>query len=88
MDNELVAFPAKKRGKKLLLGDDHKVQVYLKKSREGGGAVSARIIMAAARGIHSPNLWSTEEETTLQYIEHIITLRRCERMWATTKQHS
>ena len=30
---------------------DHKVQVYLKKVREGGGAVSARIAMAAARGI-------------------------------------
>ena len=50
---ELMAFPAKKRGRKLLLGDDldHKVQVYLKKVRERGGAVSARIVMAAARGI-------------------------------------
>ena len=50
---ELTAFPAKKHGRKLLLGDDldHKVQVYLKKVREEGGAVSARIAMAAARGI-------------------------------------
>ena len=34
---EVTAFPAKKRGRKLLLGDDldHKVQVYLKKVREG-----------------------------------------------------
>ena len=50
---ELTAFPAKKRGRKLLLGNDldHKVQVYFKKVREEGGAVSARIVMAAARGI-------------------------------------
>ena len=36
---ELTAFPAKKHGRKLLLGDDlhHKVQVYLKKLREEGG---------------------------------------------------
>lgn len=27
------------------------MQIYLKKVREGGGAVSARIVMAAARGI-------------------------------------
>ena len=49
----VTAFPAKKRGRKLLLGDDldHKVQVYLKKVSEGGGAVSARIVMVAARGI-------------------------------------
>ena len=30
---------------------DQKVQLYLKKVREGGGVVSARIAMAAARGI-------------------------------------
>ena len=37
----------------MLLGDDLdiKVQMYLKKVREGGGVVSARIAMAAARGI-------------------------------------
>ena len=37
----------------MLLGDDldKKVQMYLKKVREGGGVVSARIAMAAARGI-------------------------------------
>lgn len=28
-----------------------KVQLYLKKIKDGGGAVSARIVMAAARGI-------------------------------------
>lgn len=50
---EVTALPAKKRGRKLFLGEDldRKVQVYLRKVREGGGAVSSRIVMAAARGI-------------------------------------
>ncbi len=49
---EIAALPVKKRGRKVLLGEDLdcKVQIYLKKVREGGGAVSARITMAAARG--------------------------------------
>ena len=43
----------KKRGRSLLLGDDldEKVRLYLKNVRKGGGVVSARIAMAAARGI-------------------------------------
>ena len=50
-DGEEIA--TKKRGRKLLLGEDldKKVQIYLRKVREGGGAVSARIALAAARGI-------------------------------------
>ena len=50
---EITDLPAKKRGRKLLIGDnlDEKVQLYLRKVREGGGAVSARIAIAAARGI-------------------------------------
>ena len=50
---ELADLPAKKRGRKLLIGEnlDLKVQLYLRKVREGGGAVSARIAVAAARGI-------------------------------------
>ena len=50
---EIAALPTKKRGRKLLLGEDldMKVQIYLRKVREGGGAVSARIALAAARGI-------------------------------------
>lgn len=50
---EFASLPTKKRGRKLLLGEDldSKVQLYLKKVRESGGAVSARIAMAAARGI-------------------------------------
>ena len=50
---DLALLPPKKRGRPLLLGDDLdlKVQMYLLKVREGGGVVSARIAMAAARGI-------------------------------------
>ena len=50
---EITDLPVMKRGRKLLIGEDldQKVQLYLKKVREGGGAVSARIAMAAARGI-------------------------------------
>ncbi len=55
-DNEpgsITELQPKKRGRKLLLGDnlDAKVQLYLRKVREGGGAVSGRIAIAAARGI-------------------------------------
>ena len=51
--DEITDLPAKKRGRKLLISEDldEKVQLYLRKMREGGGAVSARIAMAAARGI-------------------------------------
>ena len=52
-DEEDITLPLKKRGRPLLLSQqlDTKVQSYLTKLREGGGAVSARIVMAAARGI-------------------------------------
>ena len=52
-DQEISNLPAKKRGRKVLLGEDldMKVQLYLRKVMEGGGAISARIAMAAARGI-------------------------------------
>ena len=38
-DGDLAVLPAKKRGRRVLLGDDldMKVQMYLKKVREGGG---------------------------------------------------
>ena len=51
--DDLSELPTKKRGRRVLLGDDldRKVHLYLKKVREGGGVVSARIAMAAARGI-------------------------------------
>ena len=49
---EMTELHPKKRRRKLLLGEDldAKVQIYLRKVREGGGAVSSRIAMAAARG--------------------------------------
>ena len=52
-DVEVQELPSKKRGRSLLLGDvlDSKVQAYLKKIRETGGVVSARIVMAAAKGL-------------------------------------
>lgn len=51
-DNDVTVLPPKKRGRPLLLGDlDEKVQLYLKKVRDGGGIVSAAIAVAAAHGI-------------------------------------
>ena len=52
-EGEITALPLKKRGRPVLLGQelDTHVQMYLKKVREGGEAVSARIAIAAARGI-------------------------------------
>ena len=52
-DGDVRLLPTKKRGRRVLLGEalDAKVQHYLKRVRQGGGVVSARIVMAAARGI-------------------------------------
>ena len=51
--DDVTILPEKKRGRSVLLGRelDSKVQLYLRKVREGGGVVSARIAMAAAKGI-------------------------------------
>ena len=50
---DVTEIPLQKRGRPVLLGSsiDWMVQSYLKKVREGGGAVTARIAMAAARGV-------------------------------------
>ena len=52
-EEEMSALPTKKRGKHVMLGEDlnKKVQMYIKKTRESGGAVSVRSIVAEARGI-------------------------------------
>ena len=52
-DGDVTLLPPKKCGRPVLLGEDldRKVLMYLKKVREGGGVVSARIPMAEARGI-------------------------------------
>ena len=49
-DEELSSLPVKKRGRPVLLGEslDTMVQKYLKKVREGGGVVTARVAIAAA----------------------------------------
>ena len=49
----ITALPTKKFDRRFLLSldVDQKVQIYLKKVRDGGGAISARIAVAAARGI-------------------------------------
>ena len=53
-DDDLQVLPAKKHRRRILLGHDlnMKVQLYLKRVREGGGVVSARICCQG----HSPNL--------------------------------
>lgn len=50
---EITELPERKRGRHVLLGEDldRMVQSYLKKVREEGGVVTARITIAAARGI-------------------------------------
>ena len=52
-ENDAAVLPLKKRGRSVLLGRelDDKVQAYLMKICEAGGAVSARIAMATARGV-------------------------------------
>ena len=52
-DGDVRLLPMKKCGRQALLGEvlDTKVQQYLMRVREGGGVVSARIAMAATRGI-------------------------------------
>ncbi len=53
----------------MLLGADldEKVQLYLKKVREGGGVVTARIAMAAAKGI----LMSSNRGALVKFEGHI-----------------
>ena len=53
-DEGVVAIlPCHKRGRRLLVGDviDNQVQSYLRRVCNGGGIVTARIAVVAARGI-------------------------------------
>lgn len=52
-DEDILSLPAKKQGRPLMLGEDldTMVQKYLKKVREGGGVVTARVAIAAARAV-------------------------------------
>ena len=65
----MTVLPPKKRGRPVLLGEDldGKVQLYLQKVREGGGVVSARIAMAAARGI----LLSCDQTKLVEFGGHV-----------------
>ena len=49
----MAKLPEKKRGRKLLIGEhlDRKVQLYLTKLREGGGAITTCIVMTTTRGL-------------------------------------
>lgn len=75
-DEDVTSLPTKKRGRSLLLGGDldAKVQLYLKNVRAGGGVVSARIAMAAARGI----LLSYDKFMLAEYGGHV----QLNRNWA------
>ena len=50
---DIVLLPTKKRGRTLLLGNDldEKLRLYLKQIRANGGPLTARIAIAAARGL-------------------------------------
>ena len=69
-------LPEKKRGRTLLLGEhlDEKLQLYIRKTREGGGAVTTRIVMAAARGL----LLGSNRNALAEYGGHV----RINRPWA------
>ena len=64
-------LPSKKRGRPLMLGYnfDTMVQEYLRKVREAGGAVSSRVVIAAAKGI----LLSCDRNRLVVYGGHIST---------------
>ena len=66
---EVTILHEKRRGRRVLLGADldEKVQLYLKKVREGGGVVTARIAMAAAKGI----LMSSNRGALVEFGGHI-----------------
>ena len=52
-DDDLISLPHKKRGRRLLLGEkiDTHVQMYLSRLRDAGGVITARIAIAAAKGM-------------------------------------
>ena len=52
-DSEVSTLSPKKRGRPILLGQhvDKQVQLYVKKTREQGGVITASVVVAAAYGI-------------------------------------
>ena len=75
-NEEVRELPESKRGRKLLIGEslDRKLQLYIEKTREGGGAVTTRIVMAAARGL----IMATNRNMLMEYGGHV----RINRSWA------
>ena len=69
VDLSVKALPAKKRGRKLLLGDeiDKKVQKYLRALRDNAGSVSIDIVIAAAKGI----VMKTNKHMLIEYGGHV-----------------
>ena len=53
VDEDIKTMPKKKRGKKVLLGEqlDQKLQQYLTTLRSNRGIISAQVAMAAAKGL-------------------------------------
>ena len=51
-NRSVTSLPVQKQGRPYLLGDklDKILQMYIRKIRYGGGSVSTRIVVAAARG--------------------------------------
>ncbi len=68
-DGDVSVLYPKKRGRPVRLGEDldTKVQLYLRKVRKGGGVLSARIAMAAARGI----LLSCDRSRLVEFGGHV-----------------
>ena len=72
----VISLPEKKQGHTLLLGDsiDRKLQLYLKTIQANGGAVTAGIAIAAARGL----VLAENRNKLFEYGDHI----KLDRSWA------
>ena len=70
-----MSLPTKKRGHTLLLGSDldEKLQLYLRKIQTSGGPLTARIAIAAARGL----LLADNQNKLVEYGGHIELNRHC-----------
>ena len=68
-EEEVHELPESKRGRKLLIGQslDRKLQLYIEKTREGGGTVTTRIVMAAARDL----IMATNRNMLMEYGGHV-----------------
>ena len=75
-DGTIDKLPEKKRGRKLLLGEhlDKKLQLYISKTREGGGAITTHIVMAATRDL----LLASNRNMLVEYEGHV----KINRAWA------